>query len=120
MTDLQENEKGYVIATCDDSDFYIADALHIERNDSLNPWLCDDDEEAAKAAEQDGVKLVYGMDGVEDGIYLDTPDNRRVLENALRENSRKPSILETMKKINAEIAAAPHAPERSGPSKMER
>lgn len=99
-------EKGYVTAVCDDSDFYIAGALHIERNDGLVPWLCKDDTEAAKAAEQDGIKLIYGMDGVGDGIYLDTPENRRVLENALLEKHRKPSILETMRELK-EVATTP-------------
>lgn len=105
-----ENEKGYVIAICDDSSFYIANALHIERNDSL--WLYDNDQQAAKAAELDGIKLVYGMNGVEDGVYLDTPDNRHILERAVRENNRKPSILESMRKINEEIAAVPQSPKR--------
>lgn len=109
-----------MIALAEDSDFYIAGALHIERDDSLIPWKFNDDVEAAKAAEQDGIKLVYGMDGIEDGVYLDTPDNRRVLENALLEKSRKPSILETMKQYHEKIAAGPRPAEHPRPTSRER
>ena len=42
--------KGYVIAVCDDSEFYIPDAEHIERDDSL--WLFNSDKEAAIAAKR--------------------------------------------------------------------
>ena len=115
-----DSNKGYVIALSDGSDFYIDGALHIERDDSLIPWKFDDDTEAAKAAERDGIKLVYGMDGIEDGVYLDTPDNRRVLENALLERSHKPSILETMKHYHEKIAAEPRSPERPRPTSRER
>ena len=120
MASSEMGEKGYLIVTCDDSDFYIADALHVERNDSLVPWMYEDDIAAAKAAERDGIKLIYGMKGVEDGTYLDTPDNRRILKNALRENSRKPSILETMEKLKEKIAAQSRAKEHSRSSDRER
>lgn len=106
MVDM-EQKKGYVIAICDDSDFYIDNALHIECNDSLIPLRYQDDEEAAKAAEKDGVKLVYGMEGVADGVYVDTPDNRRILEHALRENLQKPSIKKTMQHYQDKIDKAP-------------
>ena len=39
--------------------------------------------EAAKAAEQDGVRLIYGMDGIPDGIYIDTPENRELIRKGL-------------------------------------
>lgn len=72
---------GYVIALCQDADDpYIPGAFHVERDDSAVPWRFLHDEDAAKAAEQDGIKLVYGIPYVEDGIYVDTPDNREVLE----------------------------------------
>lgn len=114
------SDKGYVIALAEDSDFYIAGALHIERDDNIIPWKFSDDVEAAKAAERDGIKLVYGMDSIEDGVYLDTPDNWRVLENALIERNRKPSILETMKQYHEKIAAEPRSPERPRPTSRER
>ena len=97
-------EKGYVIVVCDGSDYYISNAEHIERNDNIYPWVYQDDEEAAKGAERDGVKLIYGMAGIDDGVYIDTPANRKLIENALQERiqpERKPSILEALK-ANAE------------------
>lgn len=62
--------KSYIIAVADGSEFYIPEAEHIERNDEL--MLVEDDIEAALDAERDGIKLIYGMDGVPDGVYLDT------------------------------------------------
>lgn len=98
-------EKGYVIAICDDSDFYIPNAEHIERNDGLIPWIYEDDEAAAKGAEQDGVKLIYGMDGVEDGVYIDTARNRRIIESVLHNRAITPaSILAQLQEIKDAIA----------------
>lgn len=88
------DEKGYVIAVCDDSDYYLPWAEHIERNDSRVPWEFVDDEEAAKGAERDGVKLIYGLRGVEDGVYLDTPQNRALIEKVLE--SRRPSVVDQL------------------------
>ena len=51
--------------------------MHIARDDEL--FLFDDDEQAARAAERDGVRLIYGMEYVPDGVYLDTPENREVI-----------------------------------------
>ena len=64
----------------DEGDPYIPGALHVERDDSAVPWQFPYDKDAARAAEQDGIKLVYGIPHVEDGIYVDTPENRKVLE----------------------------------------
>jgi len=72
--------KGYFIAVTDDSsDFYIPDVLHIQRDDSLA--IYPDDEAAALAAERDGIKLIYGMPFVPDGVYIDTPENRSIIAN---------------------------------------
>lgn len=70
-------KSGYVIAIADGSEFYIPNALHVERDDEL--WIYKDDEEAARAAEREGVKLIFGMEHVPDGVYLDTPENRTVI-----------------------------------------
>ena len=73
------SSKGYVFAVCEDPDDpYICGALHVERDDQP-PWLYETDEQAARGAERDGVKLLYGIPYVEDGVYLDTPANRRLL-----------------------------------------
>ena len=76
----QAKQSGYVFAVCQDADDpYICGALHVERDDQAIPWVYETDEEAARAAERDGVKLLYGIPHVEDGVYLDTPENRQLL-----------------------------------------
>jgi hypothetical protein len=76
---VNETSKGYVICTTDaTSDFYMPDVLHIQRDDSLAMYP--NDAAAARAAEQDGVKLIYGMPHVPDGVYIDTPENRGAIE----------------------------------------
>ncbi len=76
-----EPKKGYVLAYADCSDFYIPNALHVERDDEL--FLLEDDAEAAKAAERDGIQLIYRMEGVPDGVYVDTPENRTAILDGL-------------------------------------
>ena len=85
------NSKGYVFAVCEDPDDpYICGALHVERDDSV--WIYETDEEAARAAERDGVKLLYGIPYVEDGVYLDTPENRRLLSAYSRDMQERISL----------------------------
>ena len=70
--------KGYKITACHFNDGpFIRDALHVEM-DTKN-WLYNDDYEAARAAQRDGIKLVYGIPYAADGIYLDTVENRLIL-----------------------------------------
>ena len=83
-----EKARGYVFAVCQDADDpYICGALHVEREDSS--WLYETDEEAARAAERDNIKLLYGIPYVEDGVYLDTPENRRLLGFYSKEMQRR-------------------------------
>ncbi|MDR0905507.1 MAG: DUF3848 domain-containing protein [Oscillospiraceae bacterium] len=77
------NGKGYIIAESD-GDSYIAGALHIEKNDSVNVYSSD--AEAVRAAEADGVKLIHGMPFVPDGLYIDTPENRAVIGRVFEEH----------------------------------
>ena len=58
---ISNQEKGYFITATINHGSYIPEALHVERIDDMA--LYDGDFEAAKAAEQDGVRLIYGMDG---------------------------------------------------------
>ena len=75
--------KGYIITAChSDSGPFIRDALHVEM-DTEN-WLFNDDDEAARAAQRDGIKLICGVPFVADSVYLDTPDNREILEKYSR------------------------------------
>ena len=79
-----EAPKGYVIAVTEDSNSYISGALHIERDDGLHVYT--NDEEATKAAERDGVKLIYGMPFVPDGVYIDTPENREAIAHSFEQH----------------------------------
>lgn len=74
---MEETKKGYAPALAESSRFYIPGVLHVERNDDL--MLCGDDEEAARLVEKDGVSLLYGMEHVPDGMYVDTPENRAAI-----------------------------------------
>ena len=75
--------KGYIITACNSENGpFIRDALHVEM-DTEN-WIYNDDDEAARAARRDGVKLIYGVPFVADGIYLDTPENRKIVEKYSR------------------------------------
>ena len=78
-----ERVRGYVITACGDSDgAYVRGASHVEMD--TRDWRFNDDAEAARAAERDGVRLIYGIPFVEDGVYVDTPENRAVLERYSR------------------------------------
>lgn len=70
--------KCYVVSICTDSSFYIPNAEHIERNDDL--MLVEDDKQASIEAMNDGIKLITGMPGVPDAVYIDTPHNRECIE----------------------------------------
>jgi hypothetical protein len=67
----------YVFAVTDDSDSYIPNALHVERDDNL--MIFEADADATEAAGQNGVPLITGIAGVPDGVYIDTPENREVI-----------------------------------------
>lgn len=69
-------------------------ATHIQRIDSLMKF--DNDDEAAKYAEEvDGVKLIHDIQFEPgDPNYVDTPENRKLLYDIIRENVKtKVSIL---------------------------
>ena len=81
--------KGYIFAVCHGNDDpYICGALHVEHDNHDPFWIYETDEDAARAAERDGVKLLYGIPYVQDGIYLDTSENRRILGFYSREMQR--------------------------------
>ena len=80
-----KNSKGYLIAVTNDSDTLIPGALHIERNDSL--MIFTDDYEAAKQAELDGHKIIHDIPSIEDWTYIDTPENRAIIEQFLSQET---------------------------------
>lgn len=96
---MAEKKKGYLISVAYDT-FYIPDALHIERDDEL--MMYDGDFEAAKAAEQDGIKLIYGMRDVPDGIYIDTPENREIILTGLE---REPEYRDWKSQLDPDFVA---------------
>lgn len=72
---------GYIITADSDNCAYIPGAEHIERDKGL--FLYTSDFAATSAAKKDGVILIRNMDGVPDDIYIDTQDNRQIIQNAL-------------------------------------
>ena len=75
--------RGYIIVRSQRSSFFVNGAEHIECDSSYCPTLYRDDKEAARAAEADGIKLIRDMPGVPAGVYVDTPETRRILQNYL-------------------------------------
>jgi hypothetical protein len=78
----ETEHKGYIIAVSD-GDGYIPDAVHIERDDRVN--IYPNDYAAARAAEEDGIKLIHGLPYIPDGMYLDTPENRAIVERTSKQ-----------------------------------
>lgn len=80
--DLDSGVKPYVVAVAVNSEFYMPEAEHIETNDAVG--ILEDDETAAEYAEQDGVRLIRDMPHVTPGVYVDTPENRRVISETIK------------------------------------
>jgi len=80
--------KGYVVATDDKSGQYMNGVAHIKPDaDGLSSHPGDEGSmKAAAAAEADGVKLIYGMPFVPDGVYPDTPENRNAIANNMEKH----------------------------------
>jgi hypothetical protein len=82
-------EKVYATAICNASDC-IPDAIHIERVDEILEELGIyddiDDFEAAKIAQSDGIKLIDDIDGIYKNFYVDTEDNRKIIEEYITEH----------------------------------
>ena len=75
-----KKNNGYLIAVCHEAEGpYICGAEHIEADQEA--WVYENDADAARAAERDGVRLLYGMPYVADGVYVDTPENRLILRD---------------------------------------
>lgn len=95
---LQSNVKPYVEVSSTCRILYIPGARHIERNDMLDDLdyvtgfslAVGNDIDAALLAMADGVKLINDMPGVPAGRYIDTPENRKVIEAAIKKD---PSLM---------------------------
>lgn len=73
----EDAERGYAIFTSD----YGNGATHIQKLDDMDVF--EDDEEAAKQAEKDGIKLIHDMkfDDENTAAYIDIPENRELLKD---------------------------------------
>lgn len=73
----EDAERGYGVFTSD----YGNGAEHIQRLDCM--MIFDSDDEAAKQAEKDGIKIIHDMefDDENAAAYIDTPENRELLKN---------------------------------------
>lgn len=81
--ELMGNEKNsWLLAYAYGSEFYIPDVLHVERNDEL--MLVEGDEQASKEAEKAGIPLIYDLEGVPNGVYVDTEENRNIITKMLK------------------------------------
>lgn len=74
---MDDCKNSWLLMYADDSEFYIPNALHIERNDEL--MLVKDDDQASKEAEKAGIPLIYDIKDVSKGIYVDTEENRDII-----------------------------------------
>ena len=79
---FDEIKRGYGIFCATGSDFYITNALHIEKIDEVNKFS--DDEEATEQAKKDGILFINDIDGIEKNIYIDTEENRKVIIEFLK------------------------------------
>lgn len=72
---------GFLVLPASDSAAIIPDALHIEL-DNDKP-MHKDRHEAAKQAEKNGIPIIHDIPGLEDWVYVDTPENRAIIHRAL-------------------------------------
>ena len=79
---FDEIKRGYGVFCATGSDFYITNALHIEKIDEVNKFS--DDEEAAEQAKKDGILFINDMEGIEKDIYIDTEENRNIIIEFLK------------------------------------
>ena len=75
--------KGYVISV-GGCEVDIPDALQVQRIDDLGFYP--DDTAASKQAAKDGIKFIHNIPGIERGVYVDTPENRKICRKALAEH----------------------------------
>lgn len=74
---------GYMIIASDDGQTTIPGAEYVSVFRGLVGTEFADESMATVFAEQDGVKLIFGLPLVPDGLYLDTEKNRKILEKYL-------------------------------------
>lgn len=80
--------KNWIIAVSTDAWDIIPNAEHIERNDELVNQLPEDydDFSAAQAAMKKGIKLISDIGGIYKNFYVDTPENRAIINAYIQEH----------------------------------
>lgn len=71
----EQIEKGYDVFQCEGSVSVIDGALVIELINDVGKF--DNDFEACRQAEKDGIKFINDVDELEKGCYIDTLENRK-------------------------------------------
>ena len=77
MVEDWETDKGYAEFDNNDTTYYIPGALHIAKIDEMN--MFDDDVSACKQAKKDGVKFINDIRGIRNNMYIDTVENREII-----------------------------------------
>lgn len=83
ITALRPLTHGYIIGFSADDNGCIPYAEYVSVFRGLVGTECADECCATEFAEEDGVKLIYGLPGVPDGLYLDTEANRSIIQKYL-------------------------------------
>lgn len=78
---VEDAVKGYAIFEDHGSDITIDGSLIVMRIDDICKF--DDDFDACRQAEKDGILFINDIDGLEKGCYVDTPENRKICAKAL-------------------------------------
>lgn len=86
IEEVMDNRGGssWIFAYTDDSEFYIPNALHVERNDEL--MLVENDVQACEEAQKDGVPFIDDMLYISNKTYVDTEENRNIITDYLFNN----------------------------------
>lgn len=69
--------EGMFLAVAQNSDFYLDEVYHIEKDDEAE--LFEDDTDACEAAAKLGIPFINNMVNVPSGVYIDTPSNRELV-----------------------------------------
>lgn len=83
IADIRPLTHGYIITFSTDANDCIPYAWHVSVFRGLVGTECADECCATTFAEEDGVSLIYGIPGVQDGLYLDTVENRAIIQQYL-------------------------------------
>lgn len=81
----------YVIAVTSSASDLIPRAEHIERNEEykFKGSKIYTDFDAGLDAKKDGIKLIDDIDGIYKDLYIDTPQNRQIIEAYISEHPQE-------------------------------